>query len=182
MLSGIVIAITSLLSIPTCSDIQHSGKQPGSIIVIEENVFESTSVYITGEDILQGVWRVSYLDDDMNPVNLGILLIDSTEYQFIHFSDVSIPSWYSSRFSFVRNLHGSVEFGYLPETGQTGSNVSARPDDNLGEFNNRATLVTCQFDDGEKFYIILDFDGMELSFHGMMSEIQLYYIHKNISD
>lgn len=180
MLSVIVIAILSLLSIPAFSVIQHSGAQPGSAITIEESESEPTSVSVSVEDILQGVWRVSYLDDDMNPVSLGILLIDSTEYQFIHFSDVSIPSWYSSRFSFVRNLHGSVEFEYLPETGQTGSNISARPDDSLSEFNNRATLVTCQFDEGEKFYIILDLDGMELYFHGSMSEIQLYHISKNI--
>ena len=176
----IIVVILSLMNTPAFSDIQHSGIQPGSIIAIEENESESTLVSIAVEDILQGVWRVSYLDDDMNPVSLGILLIDSTEYQFIHFSDVSIPSWYSSRFNFIRNLHGSVEFGYLPESGQTGSNVSARPDDNLSEFNNRATLVTCQFDEGEKFYIILDLDGMELYFHGMISEIQLYHIYKNI--
>ncbi len=180
MLSGIVIAILSLLSILTCSDIQHSGIQPGSVNAIEKNEFESTSVSIAVEDVLQGAWQVSYLDGDMNPIGLGILLIDSTEYQFIHFPAVAIPSWYSSRFSFVRNLHGSVEFGYLPETVQTGSNVSARPDDNLNEFNNRAVLVTCQFDNGEKFYIILDLDGMELYFHGMLSEIQLYHIYKNI--
>ena len=181
MLSGI-IAILSLLSIPACSDIQQSCKQPGSIIAIEENEFESTSVSITVEDILQGVWRVLYLDNDMNPVNLGIILIDSAEYQFIPFSDVSIPSWFSSRFSFVRNLHGSVEFGYLPESGQAGSNVLARPDDSLNEFNDRAVLVTCRFDNGEIFYIILDLEGMELYFHGMLSEIQLYYIYKNILD
>ena len=178
----IIAVILSLMNTPAFSDIQHSGKQPVSITSFEENELESTSVSIAVEDILQGVWRVSYLDDDMNHVSLGILLIDSTEYQFIHFSDVSIPSWYSSRFSFIRNLHGSVEFGYLPDTGQTGSNVSARPDDNLSEFNNRATLVTCRFDEGEKFYIILDLDEMELYFHGMISEIQLYYIYKNISD
>ena len=179
MLSGIIIAILSLLNITACSDIQHSDKQPGAIIAIE-NESESTSVSIAVEDILQGVWRVSYLDDDLNPVSLGILLIDNTEYQFIHFSDVSIPSWFSSRFSFVRNLHGSVKFEYFCETGQAGSDVSARPDDSLNGFNNRATLVTCQFDDGEKFYIILNFDGMELYFHGMLSEIQLYHIYKNI--
>ncbi|MCD4847024.1 MAG: hypothetical protein K8R76_02400 [Candidatus Aegiribacteria sp.] len=182
MMYEIIAVILSLMNTPAFSDIQHSGKQPVSITSFEENELESTSVSIAVEDILQGVWRVSYLDDDMNHVSLGILLIDSTEYQFIHFSDVSIPSWYSSRFSFIRNLHGSVEFGYLPDTGQTGSNVSARPDDNLSEFNNRATLVTCRFDEGEKFYIILDLDEMELYFHGMISEIQLYYIYKNISD
>ncbi len=180
MLSGITIAILSLLNITACSDIQHSDLQPGSIIAFEENELEPTSAPINVADILQGVWLVSYLDDDLNPVRLGILLMDSTEYQFIHYPSVTIPPWYSSRFSFVRNLHGSVEFGYLPETGQTGSNVSARPDDILSGFNNHATLVTCRFDDGEEFYIILDLDGMELYFHGMLSEIQLYHIYKNI--
>ncbi len=180
MLMNISLSILSLLNILTCTDIQLSGTQPGSAIETEKTEFESAALSISVEDILQGIWRVAYLDDDLNLTNLGILLIHGTEYQFTRFPAAITPSWYSSRFSFIRNLHGSVEFGYLPETGQTDLCVSARPDDNLNEFDNRAILVTCQFDNGEKFYIKLDLDEMELYFHGMLSEFQLYHIYKNI--
>ena len=179
MLLKIILYVLSLLNILTYSDIESSGTHSGIPVVIGEVGSGSVlSVSIAVEDILQGVWQVAYYDDDLDLTSLGILLIDGPEYQFIHFPAVTTPSWFSSRFGFIKNLQGSIEFGYLTETGQTGSNVSARPDDKLNEFNNRATLVTCQFDNGEKFYIILDLDGMELNFHGMMSEIQLYHIYK----
>jgi hypothetical protein len=119
---------------------------------------------------LEGEWFFGEWQSGEDARRLGTLTIDGDVYTFQPMPQAEIPSWMQEQFSFIDKPVGAVTFEYEP---------GVLPDDDIQDFDDGATLATCQFNDQEEVYFIrVDHPVKQLYFHSTYSEFQFYAIRK----